>query len=71
MIIKGFIEKLHLRSPLLKLILGSALSALAVALGTSVVLRLLGFEVHPGIPAALAAVAAAAYAVNMRESGKG
>jgi H+/gluconate symporter-like permease len=70
MLIEGRLDKLNVRSPLLKLIIGSAFVALAVALGTVVILSLLGFAINPAIPAVLAAVAAAAFAVRMRESAK-
>jgi small-conductance mechanosensitive channel len=65
MIIERLLEKLHIRSRPMKLIIGSALTALVISLGMVGILRLFGFSVNPGIPAAVAAIGAAAYAARV------
>jgi len=64
-IIERLLEKLRVRSRPMKLILGSALTALTISLGMVGILRLFGFSVNPGIPAAIAAIGAAAYAAKV------
>jgi len=65
MIIERLLEKLRIRSRPIKLIIGSALTALVISLGMVGILRLFGFSVNPGIPAAVAAIGAAAYAARV------
>jgi hypothetical protein len=65
MVIDRLLEKLHVRSRPMKLIVGSALTALTISLGTVGILKLLGFSVNPGIPAVVAAIGAAAYAARV------
>ena len=65
MIVERLLEKLRIRSRLMKLIAGSALTALAISLGMVGILKLFGFSVNPGIPAVLAAIGAATYAARV------
>ena len=67
MIVDKLIEKLSIRSSFVKLILGSTLIALIIALGMIGILRLFGFSVNPVIPVALAAVGAATYAARIQK----
>ncbi len=67
MIIERLVEKLPIRSNFTKLIVGSILTALAISLGMVGILKLFGFSVNPGIPAALAAIGAATYAARMKK----
>jgi len=67
MIVEKLIEKLSIRSSFVKLILGSTLIALIIALGMIGILRLFGFSVNPVIPVALAAVGAAIYAARIQK----
>ena len=48
-----------------KLVVGSAIAALLVSLGTAMGMMLFGLEVNAAIPASLGAVAAATWAVAM------
>ena len=67
MIFERLLEKLSIRSSLLKLILSSTLIALIIALGMIGILRLCGFSINPVIPVALAVVIAAIYAARMKK----
>jgi len=67
MIIERLVEKLPIRSNFTKLIVGSILTALAISLGMVGILKLFGFSVNPGIPAALASIGAATYAARMKK----
>ena len=67
MIVKRLVEKLSIRSSFLKLILGSTLIALIIALGMTGILRLFGFSINPVIPVALSVVIVAIYAARMRK----
>jgi len=67
MIVEKLIEKLSIRSSFVKLILGSTLIALIIALGMIGILRLFGFSVNPVNPFALAAVGAAIYAARIQK----
>jgi len=67
MIVEKLIEKLSIRSSFVKLILGSTLIALIIALGMIGILRLFGFWVSPVIPVALAVVGAAIYAARIQK----
>ncbi|MEE9211175.1 MAG: hypothetical protein V3U29_00810 [Phycisphaeraceae bacterium] len=66
MILHRLLDAAHIRSPLARVIIGAAVAALAISLGTVAVLSLLGLSVDPAIPAALGAIGAAAYAVSVR-----
>ena len=65
MIMEIVLEKLRIRSRLVKLILGALLTALMISLGMMGILWLIGFSVNPVLPAKLAAVGAAAYAARV------
>ena len=67
MIVEKLIEKLPIRSSFVKLILGSTLIALIIALGMIGILRLFGFSINPVIPVVLAAVGAAIYAARIQK----
>ena len=64
MILEPVLGRLPVRSGLPRLVVGCALAALAVSLGTVGVLRLLHFEIDAVIPAVLGALAAAAFAAK-------
>ncbi len=67
MILEGFLEKVHVKSYFAKLIIGAALAALSISLASVVVLDMLGFSINNGIPAGLAAIGSATYAVRVRK----
>ena len=67
MIVDKLLEKLHIRSSFIKLIAGSILIALVIALGMVGILKLLGFSINPAIPAVLGAVGGATYAAVTRK----
>ncbi len=46
---------------------GAALAALSISLASVVVLDMLGFSINKGIPAGLAAIGSATYAVRVRK----
>ena len=62
MIVNKLVEKLPIRSNIIKLIAGSILTALVIALGMAVILMLLGFSINPVIPAVVGVAGAATYA---------
>lgn len=68
MIITRLTRQLPIRSDIGKLITGSALVALSISLGTVAIAGLIGVSLPSAIPAALAAVGAAAYAAASRYS---
>ncbi len=53
MIVDKLVEKLPIRSNFTKLIAGSILTALLIALGMVGILKLLDFSINPAIPAVL------------------
>ena len=67
MIIDKLIDKLPFKSNLIKLIVGSTLTALVIALGIIGVLKLIGFSINPAIPATLGIIGAAAYTAIMHK----
>jgi hypothetical protein len=67
MIIERLVEKIPVRSNLVKLIIGSMLTALAISLGMVGILALFDLSINPAIPSALAAIGAALYAARARE----
>ena len=67
MIVDKLVEKLHFRSNFMKLIVGSILTALVIALGMASILKLFIFSINPVIPAALGAVGGAIYAAVKRK----
>ena len=67
MIIDKLVEKLHIRSNFVKLITGSILTALAIALGMIGILKLFSFSINPVIPAVLGVVGGAVYAAVTRK----
>ncbi len=67
MIVDKLVEKLPIRSNFTKLIAGSIITALVIALGMVGILKLLGFSINPAIPAVLGAVGAATYAAATRK----
>ncbi len=50
MIVEKVLEKMSIRSRLAKLIIASVLTALIISLGMMGILRLVGFQMNPGIP---------------------
>ena len=66
MILEPLLEKLHIRAYWTKLIVGSALTALTISLGTVIILDLFDFSINPSVPGVLAAVGAATYAARIR-----
>jgi hypothetical protein len=62
MIVDKFVEKLHIRSNLIRLIAGSILTSLVIALGMVGILKLFNFSINPVIPAVLGVVGGAIYA---------
>jgi hypothetical protein len=67
MIVNKLVEKLPIRSNFTRLILGSILTALVIALGMVGILKLLGFSINPAIPAVLGVVGAATYTAVTRK----
>ena len=67
MIVNKLIEKLPIRSNLTKLIAGSFLTALLIALGMVGILKLLGFSISPAVPAVLGVIGGATYAAITRK----
>ena len=61
------IKLLPIRSPMLRLIAGAVVVALAISLGMVAVLSLLGFEVNPALPSALAVIGAGIFAARMKD----
>ena len=66
MIVEGLLERFHIHSMFLKLIIGSALVALLIVLGIVVILDLLGISIEPTLPAVFATIGAALFAARMR-----
>ncbi len=66
MIVEKIMDKLPVRSPLAKMIVGGILTALMISLGALAVLRLFNFSVSPAIVAVLAVTGAVVYAASMR-----
>ena len=67
MIIDKLVEKLHIRSDFMKLIAGSILTALLIALGMVGILKLSSFSINPAIPAIVGVIGGAIYAVITRK----
>jgi uncharacterized membrane-anchored protein len=67
MLAEIILEKLHIRSRLWKLIAGSILTALMISLGMIGILKLMGISINPGVPAVIATIGAAAYAVRYKK----
>ena len=67
MIVDKLIEKLPIRSNFTKLIAGSILTALMIALGMVGILKLIGFSINPVVPAVLGVIGAATYAAVTRK----
>ncbi|MHC4489627.1 MAG: hypothetical protein ACYS9C_06785 [Planctomycetota bacterium] len=67
MIVDKFLKKLATRSNLMKLISGSILIALVIALGMVGILKLFDFSIDPVVPAVLGAVGGAIYAAVKRK----
>jgi len=67
MLAERLIKLLPIRSSMLRLITGSVMVALAISLGMVAVLRLLGSEVNPALPSALAVIGAAIFAARMKD----
>jgi hypothetical protein len=64
MIVDKLVGKLPIKSNFTKLIAGSILTALVIALGMVGILKLLGFSINPVIPAVLGVIGAATYAAS-------
>jgi hypothetical protein len=67
MLVDKLVEKLPIRSKIMKLIAGAILTALLIGLGMVGILKLLSFSINPAIPAVLGAVGGATYAAVMRK----
>lgn len=66
MMLDNIIEELPVKSSLAKMIIGSTLVALIIALGMLDILSLLRFSINPVIPTAIAVAGAAVYAASMK-----
>jgi len=66
MIVEKLMDKLPVRSPLIKMIVGGILTALLISIGAFGILRLIGFSVNPVIVAIIAVIGAAVYAASIR-----
>jgi len=64
MIVDRLVEKIPVKSKFAKMILGSLLTALTISLGMVGVLSMFDFSINSAIPSAVAAMGAAAYAVD-------
>ena len=62
MLADKFVEKLHIRSNFIKLVVGSIFTSLIIALGMIGILKLLNFPINPVIPAVLGVIGGAIYA---------
>jgi len=67
MIVEKIMDKLPVRSPLAKMIVGGILTALMILIGALAILRLFNFSVNPAIVAVLAVIGAAVYAASIRK----
>ena len=67
MLLKRFVGELPIGSGFGKMIAGSVLAALAIALGMVGVLSLFGWSINPVVPAGVAAVGAGIFAARMRK----
>ena len=67
MIVEKIMDKLPVRSPLAKIIVGGILTALLISVGVFAVLRLFNFSVNPAIVAVLAVIGAAVYTASIRK----
>jgi len=61
MLVERIVNNLSIKSYSVKLILGSALSAILVSLGIIIIAQILSFTLHPGLAASFGAIAAAIY----------
>jgi hypothetical protein len=68
MIVTRLVRQLPIQSDLAKLIAGSIIVALSISLGMVAIAGFMSVTLPAAIPAALAAVGAAAYAATMRHS---
>ena len=59
MIVEKIMDKLPVRSPLIKMIVGGILTALLISIGAFGILRLIDFSVNPVIVAIIAMIGAA------------
>lgn len=66
MIVEKIMDKLPVRSPLIKMIIGGILAALLISIGAFGILRLIDFSVNPVIVAIVAVIGAAVYAASIR-----
>lgn len=67
MIVEKIMDKLPVRSPLIKMIVGGILTALLISIGAFGILRLIDFSVNPVIVAIIAVIGAAVYAASIRK----
>ena len=67
MIVEKIMDKLPVRSPLIKMIVGGILTALLISIGAFGILRLIDFSVNPVIVAIIAMIGAAVYAASIRK----
>jgi len=67
MIVDKLVEILPIKSNFTKLITGSILTALVIALGMVGILKLLGFSINPAVPAVLGVAGVATYAAVTRK----
>ncbi len=70
MLLDALLDTLRIGSSRGRVVTGAALAALFVSLGTVAALWLLRLTVHPAVPAALGAGAAAAYGVRATFAGR-
>ncbi len=64
MIVEKVLEKINIRPHLAKLMIGSVLTALIISLGMMGILRLVGFQMNPGIPVVMGVIGSVAYAAR-------
>jgi len=67
MIVDKLIEKLHIRLNFMKIIAGSILTALVIALGMVGILKMFSYSINPMIPAVFGVVGGAIYAAVTRK----
>ena len=67
MIVEHLVEQIRGKSDFVKLMVGSAITALAISLGMTWISRAFDFTVGSVIPAALGAIGAAVFAARMRK----
>ena len=68
MLVERIVNNLSIKSNSVKLIFGSALSSILVALGFILFAQILSFTLNPGIAASFGAIAAAIYGIKIHRN---